>query len=597
VVLKLGHFAESPRSENAALAWRECESVEDGRPGAGGERLRLFRDGRLATAAVGLAAFPALAVIEIWPVAAALLLCGFLPAAIALDCRRPADLDRAAAMGLVCAAAFLAGATIEGLPVALACAFVAIQAMEALVVSGRIARIAAIAGSALACVAACGLAASAAADPAMPAATAALLLMLTANAGLLVRGLVVDQSEMRRRSADDRLQADEIEAVMAETIIAADRSGAVVRVSANAQRVLGLPAEAIAGRGLSELTLVADRPELLTALRDCAHGGPARRLRLRMRASLDAAQPHYRHVECAIAPGADVALASLRDISESVAQEEARTRLTAQSEAASRARAAFLSTVNHELRTPLNAIIGFSDIIANPATTPASVQRLREYAQLINGAGHDLLRIVTAMIDITRLDSGVYEFEAEPTELGVAVSGAVEAFKLEPMGACATIELLQAQDRVEAAIDERAFRAVLHQILSNAVKFGAGGAVAVTTGCEDGWATVTVSDRGRGLAADKLAQIGRHFARVDEGLERERGGVGLGLSLAAGLMALHGGRIEMRSNPGSGTVVTLRLPKAGVQATVQTDNVRPLAPRAAGPAVADDVPNRMKRRA
>ncbi len=73
-------------------------------------------------------------------------------------------------------------------------------------------------------------------------------------------------------------------------------------------------------------------------------------------------------------------------MSDLAAAEEAHATLVSEGESASRARAAFLSTVNHELRTPLNAIIGFSDIIANPSTTPAHPERLREYARLINGA-------------------------------------------------------------------------------------------------------------------------------------------------------------------------------------------------------------------
>ncbi len=556
------------------------------------DRLRLFRDGRLATAAVGLVAFPALVVSEPWPVTAALLLCGLLPAAIALDCRRPEGLDRASGMALVAAAAVLSGATLIGLPVALALAFVAVQALEAQVVSGRLARSFAVAGCTLVAIAAAGLAATAAAN-AMPAAVTALLAMLTVNAGMLVRGLVLSQAEQERRATAARIRSGEIEAVMAETIIAADQSGAVVRVSGNADRILGLPSEALTGRGLTETVLVADRPELLTALRACAHGGEARKLRARMRTSLDGAAPRYRSVEFAIAPGSGgVALASLRDVSELVAAEEAHATLVSEGESASRARAAFLSTVNHELRTPLNAIIGFSDIIANPTTTPANPERLREYARLINGAGQDLLRIISAMIDITRLDSGVYDFDAEPMDLEAAVLTAVDAFRQEPEGASAVIEVAPASATLDALIDRRAFRAVMHQILSNAVKFGGSQVVDVKTAVDEDWATVTIADRGPGMQPDKLAQIGRNFARADEGLTRTHGGVGLGLSLAGGLMALHGGEIRLESAPGEGTTVTLRLPRA----PAAPDNVHTLPSRPQRQATSAEAPRSETRR-
>ncbi len=542
----------------------------------GRDRLRLFRDGRLATAAVALVAFPALTVSEPWQITAALLLSGLLPAAIALDCRDPDGLDRASGMALVAAAAVLAGATLAGLPVALAFAFVAIQALEAQVVSGRLARSFAVASCTLVALAAAGLAASAAVAYAMPSAVMAIVAMLTVNAGMLVRGLVLSQANQERRASADRMRAGEIEAVMAETIVVADQSGAIVRVSANADRILGLPADALTGRGLTETVLVADRPELLTALCACAHGGEARKLRARMRSSLDHAAPRYRSVEFSIVPGdGGVALASLRDVSDLAAAEEAHAALVSEGEAASRARAAFLSTVNHELRTPLNAIIGFSDIIANPSTTPTSPERLREYARLINGAGQDLLRIISAMIDITKLDSGIYDFEAEPLDLEASVLAAVDTFRQEPEGAAAVIEVAPATETLDVLIDRRAFRAVMHQILSNAVKFGGQQAIDVRASVVEDWAVVTVADRGPGMPADKLAQIGRNFARADDGLTRAHGGVGLGLSLAGGLMALHGGEIRLESAPGEGTIVSLRLPRA----PAPLNNVRTLPAR------------------
>ena len=562
---------------------------------SGPDRLRLFRDSRLATAAVGLVAFPALAVTEPWQITAALVLCGLLPAAVALDCRRPEGLERAASMALLASAAVLAGATLVGLPVALALAFIAVQAMEAQVVGGSLARSFAIAGCTLIALCAAGMAASAAATHAMPAAVASILVMLTVNAGMLVRGLVLSQGEQDRIAAGIRIRTSEIEAVMAETIIAADQTGAVVRVSDNAARVLGLPGDALSGRGLTETVLVADRPGLLTALRACAHGEPARKIRVRMRTALDGAHPRFRSVEFSIMPGSDrVALASIRDVSDMVAAEEAHARLVSDSESASRARAAFLTTVNHELRTPLNAIIGFSDIIANPATTPGSPERLREYARLINGGGQDLLRIVTAMIDITRLDSGVYDFEAEPADLCATVEATVESFLQEPEYAGAIIELA-ATEPVDALIDQRAFRAVMQQILSNAVKFGGSDAIAVTTGTDGRWATVTVSDRGPGLDPEKLSQIGRNFARTDEALTREHGGIGLGLALAGGLMTLHGGEIRISSTLGKGTSVTLCLQPAAVTMT----NVHTLPDRSQRPAsaVAEAPRSEVRRRA
>jgi len=551
------------------------------------DRLRLFRDCRLASAGVALAAFPALALVEPWTAAAALMLCGVLPAAIALDCRKPDGLPRAVILAFAAAAAVLAAGVLKGVPPVLALALLAVQSMEALAVGvppRRIGRIAALGAAGLA--AAASFASGALEETAMVAA-----LMLVANTAVLVFGLGRSLSRERRKAEAGRLQADEVEAIMADAVVAADRTGAVIRVSANTERVLGLSADALTGRGLVELVLVADRPQLLTALCDCAHGGPARRMRLRLRASLDSAAPRYRPVEFSIAPaparttaivGTGMALATLRDVSDMAAAEHDARAVAAETQAAEHARAAFLATVNHELRTPLNAIIGFSEILANPASAPQNPVRLREYASLINGAGKDLLRIVTTMIDITRLDSGVYDFESEPADLFDSAAAAIEAFRQEPESAGADIRLLPPPQRVEIGIDQRAFRQVLFQILSNAAKFGgAAGAVTVTCGVEDGWATVSVSDHGPGVAPDKLAQLGRHFARLDERLDRALGGVGLGLSLASRLMALHGGRIGIASPPGGGAIATLSFPLAA--STDAQGNVHLMPPRRTQP--------------
>ena len=563
--------------KGVVLHWRAWATAADGGMPAAAFRLRLFREGRLAVAAAGLTAFPALALAGPWTAAAALMLAGLLPAAIALDCRKPEDCDRAASMGLVASTAVLAAGILTGLPSEFVLAILALQAIEAVAAGARSPRIAAIGLFGLV-----GIASSFATPHGEPAEGAglAMALVVIANAMVLVSGLLRAIAADRRAAAEASLQAREVQDVMSESVVAADRSGAVLRVTGNAERLLGLPGEALQGRGLAELVLVADRPALLTALCGCAHGGEARRLRLRLRASLDDSAPRYRTVEFAVAPGGEgVALAVLRDVTAVVAAEECQAALAAEGEAARRARAAFLSTINHELRTPLNAIIGFSDILANPATTPQSPARLREYAALINGAGQDLLRIVNAMIDITRLDSGSYEFEAEPAELCAAVAAATTAFRLDGgIGPAAEVEVVPAEAPVEVRIDERAFRAVLNQILANAVKFGgSAGPITVSVAASESEASVVVRDRGPGVPTEKLAQLGRHFARGDDALSRSRGGPGLGLSLAAGLMALHGGRIGIANAADGGAVVTLTLPRPDREAT--GDNIHPLPQR------------------
>jgi two-component system, cell cycle sensor histidine kinase DivJ len=549
------------------------------------ERLRLFRDCRLAAAAVMLAVFPAIALAASEPMAvlAAMLLFGILPAAIALDVRRSGNLDRAVLMALAATGAVLLGGVLRGLPAASAMALLSVGCIEAFVVGGKAIRKSALVMTGMAAAAMIGLPLLRPEDlghQMMPWATGTIAVALVVNVLMLARGMLMSVARERSAAREQRIQAREVETMVSETVIAADRSGAVIRISDNAERVLGLPAEALKARGLAEMVLVADRPQFLTALCDCALGGPHRTFRVRLRESAAGQAPRYRWVEVKASPsvtGDGSAMATLRDISLLVAEEERLAIVAAEAEAAKSARAAFLTTVNHELRTPLNSIVGFSEILANPAAPPASPERVREYAAIVNKAGQDLLRMVTSMIDITRIDSGVYDFEAEPADVKPLVESAVEAFRQESEAMNARFECHAPAEALEAAVDQRALRHILLQLLSNAAKFGgAAGPVAVRMATDGEWVTIAVTDRGPGIPKDKLEQLGRHFARADEGLSRERGGIGLGLSLASGLMALHGGMVGIESRPGNGTTITLSLPRCGAT-RIAASNIHALA--------------------
>jgi two-component system, cell cycle sensor histidine kinase DivJ len=526
-------------------------------------RLGLFHEVRIATAVMGLAVFPLLAFASAEPVAVtlALLLAALLPCVITLETRRPAALDRAVVLHIVALSTVLVGGVLRGLPAAAALMLILLAAIEAHLVARR-------AGRALAAAAA-GAGAIALAAGGHPAPTGAghagaiAVALLALAAGLtMLRALINSLSDRIKESRSDRVLHGEVDSVVSETVLAIDRTGGVARASANAPRILGLPTSALLGRGLVSLTLVSDRPALLTAIAEAAQVSARQTLRMRLRSSADDTRPSYRWAEIIIEPAGEsrLALAALRDVSADVLEEERLRQASEEAETAKAARSAFLATVNHELRTPLNAIIGFSEFIANPMTTPGEAERVREYARLINIAGHDLHRMVSAMIDMTRIDQGVYAFEPENADLGALTAATVEAFGREPEARGASFSLKLPARPLHAQIDARAFRAVLQEILSNAAKFGGGSPVEVVVSAGAEGPAVAVRDQGVGISGEQIALIGRSFARLDQGLDRERGGIGIGLSLARGLMALHGGRIGIGSRQGEGTTVTLQLP-------------------------------------
>jgi two-component system, cell cycle sensor histidine kinase DivJ len=553
-------------------------------------RMRLFRESRLVSAAVMLSAFPVMAAAsgESPALIASLLLLGVLPAVAALDMNRPARIDRAVLLSLVIIAVVLAGGVLRGFPGIPALLVMAVAGVEAFIVGSRRLR-RSLVMTLVAAFAALGLAmlhteaVSAASDGFLT--MAVIVFSVAVTIGMLTRGMLGGIADERNTIRGQQLQRSDLEAAASEVIVAVNSSGSVLRASGNAIRILGLSSEALMGRGLAELILVADRPAFLSALSESVHGAKNCTIRVRMRSSAEASSPRYRWVAVSVSQSgtaSETAIAAVRDIDAQVLEEQRLEAAAAEVEAAKSARAAFLATVNHELRTPLNAIIGFSDILANPKNLPVDSARTQEYAGLINGAGRDLLRMVCAMIDITRLDSGIYEFETETQDLNALVESAVETFRQEPEAQNARFAVKTPAEAVEADVDARAIHNVLLQLLSNAAKFGgAKSVVNVTVTADAQCVAITVEDRGPGISHEKLALLGRNFAKLDERLNREQGGIGLGLSLACGLMALHGGRIAMDSQLGKGTVVTLSLPRTGAALAApdlaSPDNVHSLA--------------------
>jgi signal transduction histidine kinase len=261
-------------------------------------------------------------------------------------------------------------------------------------------------------------------------------------------------------------------------------------------------------------------------------------------------------------PGPDGGFVStFTDVTEFYAAAQELQRAKAAAEAANLAKSRFLATMSHELRTPLNAVIGFSDALVRGADQDGSGQVI-EFAQAINEAGRQLLTLVNNILDVARIDAGRFDLSSEWVDLGRLIE--VCARQIDPVAQAAEVALswtLPPELPVLRA-DERRFRQVLTQLLSNAVKFTpAGGAVTVAATQEaDGALAIRVADTGIGIAEPDLQRVFEPFGQIDESLARPFPGSGLGLYIARALVHAHGGQLLLRSTLGTGTVAELRLP-------------------------------------
>ena len=228
-------------------------------------------------------------------------------------------------------------------------------------------------------------------------------------------------------------------------------------------------------------------------------------------------------------------------------------------EAANRAKTAFLANMSHELRTPLNAIIGFAEMMAIGYLGDLT-ERQRDYASNIQQSGEHLLRLVSDILDLSRLETGRLELQIEDCDLEAVAATAMAMVEPQARQNGVTLHLQAGEKTVRA--DRRALTQILVNLLGNAVKFNRpGGSVTVSSVAEAHVVRISVTDTGIGMNEAESRAVMAPFHRIDAYRARNAGGAGLGLGICRSLIERHDGQLEIRSRPGHGTSVEVILPR------------------------------------
>jgi len=360
-----------------------------------------------------------------------------------------------------------------------------------------------------------------------------------------------------------------------------DAQGQVVKTGGRDRDAFPKNLRDAAGHPLAEIVHVSDRIGLVQAFDALRRGAAGAVADIRIERPFSSAGRQFLPVRLdmtAIRDGeAELVsvFAQARDVSEEERVRAEAAARVAEARSAHEAKSRFLAAVSHELRTPLNAILGFSDVLAGEYFGRLENDRQREYVGLIRQSGAHLLSVVNTMLDMSKIEAGRYELIAEPFAMAEALEACRAMLDLSAREKGITLTSRASRGLGEIVADRRALQQILINLAGNAIKFtGPGGVVSIDAMLSGGEVVISVSDTGIGIAPEKLEFIGQPFMQVENAYTRSYEGTGLGLSLVKGLVALHGGRFEITSRPGEGTVVTVSLPVDGSGVGIGRDETR-----------------------
>lgn len=251
----------------------------------------------------------------------------------------------------------------------------------------------------------------------------------------------------------------------------------------------------------------------------------------------------------------------LQDITERKETEESLRRANIEMERALRVKDEFLASMSHELRTPLTGILGLSEALQYNTYGELN-EKQRSILASVENSGHHLLDLINDILDISKMEAGKLELDIEPCSLSEVCQASIQLTKGMAQKKEQNIALSMDPASITVLGDHRRLKQILVNLLSNAIKYSPPKSpinLDILADLQAQTVSISISDKGIGIAPEDLKKLFRPFIQVDSSLSRQQTGTGLGLALVKRLVELHGGTLHVESTPGQGSCFTVNL--------------------------------------
>ena len=386
---------------------------------------------------------------------------------------------------------------------------------------------------------------------------------------VLSRGTVQDISDLKKARAKAevlRVRVEEILAIAPEAVITIGNDMRIQLFNQGAERIFGYSPSEIIGESMDVLM-----PEYLRQ----SHGlhiqkfnhSPDTYLFMDQRSDIlglrkDGTEfPASASVSKLEIDGERVYTVILRDVTKRRRGDEERRNALTEAEKANRAKSDFLAAMSHELRTPLNAILGFSDILTHEYLGPIENKKYVEYAQDIHSSGKHLLSLVNDILDISSIEAGKMPLNKETLSIKSIIDESINLVSINAKARNIMLTTEMPIDILPMIADRKSIKQILLNLLGNAIKFTPeGGNITLSVDRVKQDICIKIVDTGPGIPNDNLPELTNPFTRLEQDPHKPVEGWGLGLAITKSLINLHDGKLDIESELGKGTTVTVTLP-------------------------------------